>query len=190
MINSEKSLFKTVVIVNLVFIFFCLFSNAAFLADDTGAERSFNFACIFNIVALLSAMHYIVRGYTKDSAKYYKVFAGLFALSSLVSLLYMYVDAEDTLFQVASTAVIFGLIIILAVAPNLGKKRSLILCGIAIVIRLADLIVAFFTVKESAWPLWMIYMSYFSQLVLAVLLGIMNYAKYLDKAARHSADEV
>ena len=188
MIKTDKPLYKAIVIINLVFIFFCLFSNAAFLADDTGAERSFNFECIFNIVALLSAMHYIVSGYTKDAAKYYKVFAGLYALASVVSLLYMYLHADASLFHFAATAVVFGLIIILAVAPNLGKARSLTLCGIVIALRLADLILAFFTVTESAWPLWMIYMSFFSQLVLAVLLGIMNYAKYLDKAARHSGD--
>ena len=93
----------------------------------------------------------------------------LFTLHQLIAT----IGEIDCLAQIIST-IQFGLICALSLSINLGKVRSYIYTGLFVICSIA---------KNFVLPLGISSIS-LSELVLMMILGIMVYAKYQDKAAR------
>ena len=178
MLKTKKPLYKVVVVFNLLCIVFCLVAAALSMFVEN-AGKAFTLDAVFIILAMMAAAYYMLGGYSKNAAKYYKVFAAFAALSGLVTLITTCLNGNGALFVICD-AIVFAIILYMTFSLNQGKKRSLSFCGIAVVLRVVGLI-AFLVVGNASGVVVMRYVSY---IILACLLGIMTFAKYVDKDAR------
>ncbi len=178
MLQTKKPLYKAVVVFNLLCIVFCLVAAAlSMFVENPG--KAFTLDAVFIILAMLAAAYYMLGGYSKNAAKYYKVFAAFAALSGLVTLISSCVSGIGALFVIID-AIVFAIILYMTFSLNQGKKRSYVFCGIAVALRVIGL-VAFLIVGNATGVVVTRYVSY---IILACLLGIMTFAKYVDKDAR------
>ena len=161
-------------------------------------------ACVFNVIhpdsgiwlrvggvcaffALLSAGYYVAKGYTKDSAKFFKLFNALYALSQLVLLIGVGSNPDDTL-PIIYTGAVFGLVVIMVACKDLGFKRSLTICILIVIFGILDIITCAVRLPElaqngSQYGLMLLTRNA-SQLYLSILFTIMTLAKYADKKSR------
>lgn len=187
MFKTDNIIYKIILVFNL----FCTIGGIATgiliaTSDESGILLKISSLCA--LAALLFAGYYIISGYTKDAAKFYKSFAFLFAVSQLSAMICSLF--ESTLNIVDITCYFFGLafIVLMIFKKNLGKKVSLILCGIIIILCVISLSIAIQT--ATGIDLGDNLLGTLTtargviQILLGVLFGIMTYAKYLDKDAR------
>ena len=125
------------------------------------------------ILALTAALFYCLLGYSKPASPFFKIFLYLFTFYSFITAIY----DVNYLLQVIDI-IQFGLICGLSLSINLGKTRSYIYTALFIVCAIVSNII--FTVESHTG----LSASIISELVLMMILGIMVYAKYQDKAAR------
>ena len=128
---------------------------------------------ITTILALVAALIYCLLGYRKNASLFFKIFLYLF-------MIHIFVDAIDVNapYLVQCICVIqFGLICALSLSINLGKTRSYIYTLSLIICVIAKIIVFLIGLSELS-------SGSISELILMMIMGIMVYAKYQDKAAR------
>ena len=181
MLKTKNATYKAILIFNLLCIVAALVLCALSIVDAT-SNLAQQIACLFQIAALIYAAYYVFAGFTKDAAKYYKTFAAIFALAQIASLSSLSANA-NSYFGSLLSALTLGLILVLFLSKNLGKKTSLILCGILVVVVVLSLIAA---LVEGGFTTGAVIFPIIARFVLAALLGIMTFAKYIDKAARGS----
>ena len=126
---------------------------------------------ISSILASIVALAYCLLGYNKKASVFFKAFLYLFALYTFIEA----IGSINFITQIANT-IKFGLLCALSLSINLGKIRSYIYAGLYIVLSTVGNIV--FAIQVGSLG------NCISELVLMMILGIMIYAKYQDKAAR------
>lgn len=147
--------------------------DAFVLPDNAPALNIIEFGV--ELLMFACAVIYCFAGYKKSSAILFKAFCFLYALQSLMSVL----GAEgggtavDVIIAV-SDALCFCIMCAFFLAKNLGHKRSYILAGCLVGLRVLQAILA--PVAISVYSI--------GNLVLAVIFGIILWAKYKDKADR------
>ena len=122
------------------------------------------------ILASIAALVYCLAGYKKEASIFFKTFVYLFVFYAFV-----------TTFMGASqlfTVIEFGLLCALALSFNLGKTRSYIYTGLLIICSIVKNIILAVDMGLSSAN------ASVSEFLLVIILGIMVYAKYQDKAAR------
>jgi len=129
-----------------------------------------------NCVALV----YACNGYKKDASIYFLLTAIGIAIVTACSL-YMYAPYiyESTYILIDFTTALIGFAVaaIFAVAKNLGKKKSYVLCSFFLLALIIDVVISI--------PLgWLTVVIYLASAVHRILFCIMVYAKYRDKDAR------
>lgn len=145
-----------------------------------------------SILALFSAFVYIVSGYRKSSAKYFKLFLYVYAVSYLSLVIDMLVSFIKTaqsgipittqnLLYNGLNIVAFVLINVLLIKENLGKTRSLIMSYLILLINLV-FFVAFIMQGVST----QIIVRKYSGLALSIVLVTMEHLKYYDKKQRNT----
>lgn len=145
-----------------------------------------------SILALFSAFVYIVSGYRKSSAKYFKLFLYVYAVSYLSLVIDMLVSFIKTaqsgipittqnLLYNGLNIVAFVLINVLLIKENLGKTRSLIMSYLILLINLG-FFVAFIMQGVST----QIIVRKYSGLALSIVLVTMEHLKYYDKKQRNT----
>ena len=154
----------------------------------TIAESLTPISVLINIMALAIGIVYIVAGYTKSSAAFYKAFVWTVVFSQVIDCSSPMVFGtgslveSDKLSTVLAFAYLCNLVFfaILAIGKDLGKEATFTIAGLMVVISLLVLFIFIFT-KQSSMTL--IYKS-ISQTLIALTIAIMVVGKYLDKAAR------
>jgi len=126
------------------------------------------------ILLLVFAMLYCLTGYKKNSAKFFKAFLYLYTLVSFASIL---LTRTGPAFLPMLEMLSFGILCILSVSKNLGADNSLVLSIANVVISLGRNVAYAVIVRQLPGAL-------VGNLLLAVILGSMVYAKYADKASR------
>lgn len=136
---------------------------------------------IFNVLALASGLIYLLKGYSKSAAIYYKVFMLLTAVSSVILSTAFITDFG---FNVGS-ALLFveiAILLILTFAKDLGKRNTWIFFGALLVLTLLYGIL--FAPKYFNYRFFVILTTIFSKLVLIGTVGFAIRGKYADKDAR------
>ena len=130
-------------------------------------------------------------GYSKNASTYYKLYSVLYALSALVTVLsVVFTEGKTDLGVILSTA-IFAFVLTIATGKDLGKRNSYLLCTFTLVCAVAQLVVSCvtnFPAGDSNAMKTLFVIRLASGIVMASMLFIMTYAKYVDKKARHSAE--
>lgn len=132
---------------------------------------------ILDVFALALSLMYLVLGYQKGVAKYYKAALFVACANALVATAVSCNEATRYI-SVISCAICFGLLLFLALGKDNGKKVSLICCFIVIALRTMGLL---FNNNGFIDPSTVLI---FSQLVLALMVTVITVAKYIDKEER------
>ena len=139
------------------------------------------------VLALVAAIIYIAKGYSKDMAWAYFAFLICYIGGLLFSLINSAVLSHN-IFSIVIAAIVYGLVIAIAVSKDLGERNSMMFCGIIVllcVIKFVENSAKHSIISPENDALGTILsIRYASQLLLAILLTVITYAKYLDKADR------
>ncbi len=139
---------------------------------------------VADIIACIYAAIYLFEGCSKGYAKHYKL---CMIVSSINSLAVTVLSIKEKVPYISTVmcATAFVLTTILACTKDLGKKSSYMCCGFLVFVRLSGLISNVIT--ETNNPQFNIIITLLvSQLSLALLIGVVTYAKYTDKKNRES----
>jgi len=175
MLKTKNTAYNAFVVILIILSIVALILNAAAMVN--GEENlPVQICCLFNIAALIYAAYYIFSGFSKDAAKYFKAFGVIFALALVAAL-----AAADGYLMTLLAALSLSAVIILTFGKDMGKKASFIACGILLV-----LTVLFYIASLSSNAAFAVRSMTVTGIVLSLLLGVMIYAKYADKAQRGS----
>ena len=176
---------KWVNILVLIFVAICIIGclaasvfDAVTNATDLGKLNDATAA-----VALCFAGYYIAMGYSKSEARYFKIFAYLFALVELCTVIGSFGDGAIP--PILSIVALIAALII-AFVKNLGKVRSLLLIGLNFVCQAFSLVFGIVKGNDTFGSLSLV--NLFTIAVLSAMFLLMVYAKYADKAERHKND--
>lgn len=150
-------------------------------------------SAIAELCALVFAGFYYLRGFPKDAAKYYRLFMLFYAFTFLAETAAgalthdsLGVSTDDPVMLIV-TMILYGNVLILAVAKDLGRAVSLTLCAVSAAIYLVPLIGIWipgtvdFATDAAKTANILLYVVWFAQACNALLMTL---AKYMDKAAR------
>lgn len=138
---------------------------------------------IITLLSLLSATVYCVYGYKKDASNYFKAFILLLAIQELIRIpgivklggVMSGINISDYLIFIAIS---FAVMCVLFMAENLGKKKSVILGLVALLLNILIVI------KSVINGYYFHLMVLLPNVVLFAVLVLMILAKYYDKAER------
>lgn len=186
---EKKWYYKPILIISLILILICIAgSNHGIFSQESGLILKL--ACGANMISLLAAIHYVFMGYKKDAAGSYKVFLYFCAFSELISVL-LAASFEDKLSSTIGaflSALTYGIILVMAAARDLGKVISFSLCGVIYAVRMFAFISTFVALPgmarggEEINTIYTLYTA--ASALIAFLIGIFTYAKYVDKEDR------
>ena len=186
MLKTNHLLYKAVLLFHLL----CIAAGLVFAvrtAVSPEADIYLQLCSLCAMPALLLAGYYLLAGFGKDAAKYYKLFAALFLFYEVVVLAALLLSRAAAL-PLLLTIGVLTLLAVLLFVKNLGKTVSLLLCALILilgVIRLAAGIAAYPGPALGGDTYGTLLMGRNAAgVVLALVLGILNDAKYADKAAR------
>ena len=178
MLKTKNSTYKVILILSLICIAAGLVLSAlSITGNDSNLPQQI--ACLFNIAALIYAAYYILAGYSKDAAKYYKTYAAIFALAQVAALSAIGATANSYIGTLLS-ALTLAAILVLLFSKDLGKQKSMSLCVALLVLVVLSFISA---LVNEGW-ISVVMFPIIVRFVLACILTIMTVAKYIDKAAR------
>ena len=178
MLRTDKPIYKVILVLNLLFIVAGIGLSVVGITNPE-ADIFKIISRIEAIACLVFAAFYIISGYTKDAAKYYKVYGALLAVKYLAGIL-SGSTKSGTPFGIMMIALSLVITLVLLLSENLGKTKSFVLCGLLVIVRIVLLI---YSVAENNIPTIFV-LSNIVNIDLACLYGIMTYAKYLDKTER------
>lgn len=154
-------------------------SLAKIAAQKGPALTSYMIVLILNFLALVAGIIYIVKGYSKAAAKYYRIFIIFTVLSNLASAL------ASILYQGLDVAFVFKvikilLLLLLVFGKDLGKTNTWVVFGAAIV---ADLAYDFFFDPVQGGAIHFLALT-ITRLLCMGTIGFSIYGKFEDKKAR------
>ena len=138
---------------------------------------------ITKMLALLSGIYYIVNGYKKQDAQYYKLFVFFLLAFEVVYTANQMLVGTTTLLAYCELIPLV-LMTILAVGKNLGKKNTMIyaglvfLCKVVICVTNLRQYIGLGTLNLSTTS------DLLSSIILALTIIFMAIGKYVDKAER------
>ena len=175
MLRTNKPIYKVILIICLLSIIISTYFSCYSIANSKG-DLIAQIAHLFNIFALLFAAFYILSGYRKNSAKYYKDFGIFLALSQTAFICKM---AENGLYtNLVINAIKLIVILVLVLSENLGKTKSLVLSSVLVVSNIIN-VLGLPANSDIAH-----YYGIVTAIIIYFLYFVMTYAKYLDKASR------
>jgi len=176
--------------VNLVIVVLCVgtiavniagMNNSTAMATMSGGQLTVTLlSYIANVVALLFGTFYCISEFKKEFGKFLKYFLVASAVAVFFSALAY--SAGGLSISLALYMLIFGFVCILSTAKDLGKKMSLIFTYSSVICS-ALLVVLDLTAGGLAI---VAFSASFTMLLLSLIMLLMIYAKYADKATRGS----
>lgn len=176
MLRTDKPIYKVILTLNLLFIATGVIINVTNFDTSNTIRMLYR---IVDIVSLLFALFYILYGYVKNAAGYYKIFGYLFVLSKVITTISAFNPPTPVITYVTSAVALISTLV-LAFVKDLGKKLSFVLCGALVLIELINCGLVYSYYGTFAWVI----KTRAIDLDIACLYGILTYAKYLDKAER------
>ena len=177
MLRTDKPIYKVILVFNLLLIAAAVALSVIGICGEVATAIRI-ISTVIRLLALLYAGFYILSGYRKDAAKYFKIFGILYLFSTVLGLISC-ISNTPTVLSVIFYVLSIIAILALAFAKDLGKAKSFVLCGILVALQIA-LSVSVYLQADPA----IVKINMFISMDLACLFGIMTYAKYLDKTER------
>ena len=157
----------------------------AYLITRLGKDIPGIVAASLSAFATVAALAYVFTEYRKKSAPFYRAFLLLFAAAEVAVVVRHALEAEPRLIPVVLFSIAATLLVALTFGKDIGKVCSFVFCGVTFAANLAELLLGVLFPPLGADVIIEVILSV-SGIVLSLLLAIMIFAKYTDKAARHS----
>ena len=174
MLRTDKPIYKVILVLNLLLIVAAAVLTFIGISGE-GVTTTRIVGAIIKLAALLFAGFYIVSGYRKNAAKYYKVYGTLYMITVIFGTITCLNNVPSV---ICNILIVLGTVALVYV-KDLGKTKSLAICDALL---LLQIVIAIFlwtndipTISKN---------NIFMSLDLTCLFGILTYAKYLDKAER------
>lgn len=186
MAYSEKPLFRAILTFILVLLIPSAVMSILILANSKATLYS-EISAAASIFADIAVLYYAGSGFSKRQAWAYKTFVLLYLAVMLLTLVDLSIGEPDPIPTVASS-VAFGLIIAAALGKDLGKRNSMVICGL-IILACTVVIVNSAILHQGIW-LWdknenlLDDLRAITNLLLSAVFGLITTAKYLDKTER------
>ena len=185
MLKTDNWLFKLILIFNILCILVCDIASVKDIIDPASTPfMQVGGAC--SIVALLAALYYILMGYSKNASAYYKLYGALYALSALVSIFNVSHNNQATVYTTVLSALVFAFVLVMTLSRDLGKRNSFIICGLTFACAAIQVVLGFVDIPATNEEKPLIIIRLVAGVVMASMLGVMTFAKYVDKAQRHT----
>ena len=174
MLKTKNPGYKAIVVISLILLIAGLVITG-FVAVKCG-NLADQVVCLLAFATLIYAAYYILSGYGKDAARYYKIFTFVLAAVLLVALAAVGKNTDRYLVSLLLTLQLV-LVLVLGLSKDLGKKNSMYLCYAYLLICVIEFAMSFsgalIDIGFSA-----------VELIFAIVMTVMTVAKYIDKAAR------
>ena len=177
MLRTDKPIYKVILVFNLLLIAAAVVLSIIGICGE-GATATRIITTVIRLVALLFAGFYILSGYRKDAAKYYKLFGFLYMLTMVSGIISGIFNTTSALNVICDVLIVIG-ILALAFAKDLGRTKSFVICAVLVVLQIVLVLLVYFAGDPAV-----VKIISFIGIDLACLYGIMTFAKYLDKAER------
>ena len=177
--TSNKNYLLGATIATLVLIVLCVIGVAKVIREQTLSEL-YVAGAMFVLISLVFGFIYLILGYSKMTAPVYKIAIAVAALNALL-VTTTSVNEPTVYISIASCAICFGLYCVLLFAKDLGKQKSLIICGAIVFIRAIGLfsnIASYGSLTSNEVIL------IGAQLALAIVITLITIGKYIDKKSR------
>ena len=174
MLKTKNSGYKAIVIITLILLIAALVITALVAVKEDHLPSQI--ACLLEFAALIYAAYYILSGYSKNAAKYYKTY-GFMIAGAFVFALAAITQATNDYFATLVVAIQLTIVLILTMIKDLGKKKSMGLCYAYLLVAVIGLALSFAG--------GLIAIGYaVVELIFAIVMTVMTVAKYIDKTAR------
>ena len=176
----------------------CAASCVYTIANGAGSGGQ-QLPAVFCLAAIIATMYYIIRGYGKNASGAFKVMMLLCAFAHLMCIVPHMYNTEFvgsrpvySVLGVLFYALSFGAYLVLALVPDLGIFKSMLLIAFVLLMSLAVVIGSVVLMPGSFVGGGTVYdamriMRHVAMTLLAVNAGTCNYFKYGDKEARGSS---
>ena len=166
--------------------------NAITVGAQTEDAMLYWLAKIVNALTLILALVYLIKGYKKEDAKLYKAFLIVYGIGILISSASMVVLVNFipviTRVLVPNYAIMYGTVMVLACAENLGEKKSMMFAWVNFALVAILLVALLITLPGTARGGTLINSAvdihiakYF---ILSLVLVVTTRSKYVDKETR------
>ena len=182
---TKNTLYNAVLIFNLMFILPGI-GVVILLLVNPAATTLVQLGCIAALLALLAALFYTIKGFSKKQAWAHKLFLVFFLLAVLLT--QVGARAWSDTFTVIMTTITAVFLLLLLFGKNLGFRRSLIFCvilgiiGVLLILRLILTNPDIGRYGDSHINLLLTWAI--ADTALSVLLGTLTFSKYIDKVDR------
>lgn len=177
MLRTDKPIYKVILVLNLLFIVVGIVTCVPSFKDTQDVFSLIGLA--MTVLDLIFAGFYIINGYRKDAAKYYKIYGLLLAVKYTIIVVHSIILGSLP-FEIFN-ALTLVIVLVLTLSSNLGKNKSFILCGLLVILRVICFVIRIALIQATNINS---ILSHMANIDLVCLYGIMTYAKYLDKTER------
>ena len=177
MLRTDKPIYKAILVFNLLLIVAAVVLSVIGMSGE-GATITRILSAVIKMLGLLFAGFYIILGYRKDAAKYYKIFGLLYMLSIVAGIISCLSNTFSITMIICEVLIIVDVFALIFV-KDLGKTKSFVICAILVSLQIVLTALAYSESDPS-----IVKINTFIGIDFACLFGIMTYAKYLDKAER------
>ena len=187
---SNKKYFS-VLIIEVLLIAASIYANARILFGSSEAiSWAYRVGEVITLCAILNAFMYLIDGCKKDAARFFHDYMISMTVAELYSMILISKgDVVETL-EIVPAMVSFGMLCVLAVTENLGRKNSTLLSFFVLICKVVSAATVFVTnpgMYRGGTELGTICLiRSLTSVTLVLIMCFMIYAKYEDKASRGS----
>lgn len=184
----EGKKYLPIKIINVLFIFAALIMSAlAFVKADADYSGIAEIVHSINIFTLISGFIYLVYGYRKNAAIYYKVFMGFLMLSQGVLVVELINGkTQSPIYTSIIYSIAFIATVILTTAKDFGKAMTIAIITVLALCRIAILLINLLSADTFDNTAFCQLSLDIANLLLVGTAAIMIAGKYIDKAQRGS----
>ena len=136
------------------------------------------FAGIVNIAALVCGIIYVLKGYSKEAAGYYKAFLALVAVYALITT-FTSIN-QGIVIRIILKVVKIVLLLVLVFVKDLGKKKTWIIFAVMLAV---DICVPFIAIDKQHFLGYRL-VAHISKFLTDGTIGLAIRGKYIDKDKR------
>ncbi len=187
---SNKKYFP-ILIGEMILLGLAIYANARILFSSSDAINwGYRLGEVVTLCAVLNAFVYLIDGCKKDAARFFRDYVISLTVAELYSMVLMAKGNVVNVAEILPAMVSFGLLCILSVAENFGRRNTNILAGIILVCKIISAISVFLQnpgLRRGGTELGTVCLiRSLTSVALVLIMCFMIYAKYEDKASRGS----
>ncbi len=185
----ENKKYLPLKIVHLIFMALglCFYVYSFFQIENVYDNATNKIISVFQagtaILALISGFIYLVKGYKKNAAAYFKGYVWIILIADMFAVIVGITEAASYFCKIVWAAALI-LLAVLAAGKDLGKTKSFAVAGLILLCKVVLLIPIIMDRSILGAAFVPVILDMIAQIVRTITTGFMVCGKYLDKAER------